>query len=409
MIEAELPSNEPERIHTLHQYQIMDTEDEECFNDLVQLAANICNVPISIISLLDDKRSWFKSAHGVPRGDEIDRKFSICSHAILQPEVFIVEDTSLDPRFVDNPIVTGDLNVRFYAGAPLKTSDGHHLGTLCILDSKPRKLEPAQVEGLRILAHQVMAHLELRKSHRAVEDSNDKLKEINASKDKFFSIIAHDLRAPFHGILGFSEVLETEIDDLDEKGIRDIAGYLRSTAHATFRLLENLLQWAMSEGGAIIYRPLDVQIDQVFQTVFEVLGAMAQKKNVALHNDADPQLTVYVDLNMMTSVLQNLTSNAIKFTHNGGHVYLSAQKVDNEIHISVRDTGVGMPQEQIKEFFMRQQPKSIKGTDGEKGTGLGLLLCRQFVEKNNGRVEITAKPNEGTTFTIMIPYRPPLS
>ena len=408
MIEAELPSNEPERLYALNQYQIMDTEDEECFNDLVQLAASICNVPISIISLLDDKRSWFKSAHGVERGAEVDRKFSICSHAILQPEVFIVEDTNLDERFVDNPTLNGDLNVRFYAGAPLKTSDGHILGTLCILDSKPRKLEQGQIEALRILAHQVMAHLELRKSHRALEDSNEKLKEINFNKDKFFSIIAHDLRAPFHGILGFSEVLETEIEDLDEKGIRDIAGYLRSTAHATFRLLENLLQWAMSEGGAIIYRPQDVQIEQVFQTVFEVLGAMAQKKNVILHNEADPRLTVFVDLNMMTSVLQNLTSNAVKFTRSGGHVYLSAHKVDEEIHITVRDTGIGMPEEQIREFFMRQQPKSIKGTDGEKGTGLGLLLCRQFVEKNNGRIEINSKPNEGTTFTIMIPYKPPI-
>lgn len=408
MIEAELPGNEAERLQALRQYYVMDTDDEECFRDLVQLAAKICDVPISIISLLDDERSWFKSAHGLPRG-EVDRKYSICSHAILQPEIFIVEDTQLDPRFVNNPIVTGDLNVRFYAGAPLKTACGHHLGTLCILDSKPRQIDPDQIETLRILAHQVMAHLELRKSHRELEIVNEKLREINANKDKFFSIIAHDLRAPFHGILGFSEVLETEIEDLDEKGIRDIAGYLRSTAHATFRLLENLLQWAMSEGGAIIYRPQDVQIEQVFQSVFEVLSAMAQKKNIILHNDASPDLTVYVDLNMMTSVLQNLTSNAIKFTKNGGHVYLSAHKIGNEIKIAVRDTGVGMPEEQIQEFFMRQQPKSIKGTDGEKGTGLGLLLCRQFVEKNNGRVVIDSKINEGTTFNIIIPLGPRVS
>ncbi|MDR9778523.1 histidine kinase dimerization/phospho-acceptor domain-containing protein, partial [Rhizobium hidalgonense] len=131
-----------------------------------------------------------------------------------------------------------------YAGAPLTSSSGHHLGTLCVLDTKARTISDEQLDALRILAHQVMAHLELRKSHQALEMNNEKLREINASKDKFFSIIAHDLRAPFHGILGFSEVLETEIEELDEKGIRDIAGYLRSTAHATFRLLENLLQWA---------------------------------------------------------------------------------------------------------------------------------------------------------------------
>ncbi|XID75716.1 ATP-binding protein [Alkanindiges sp. WGS2144] len=405
MVEAELPGNELERVQVLQTYSIMDTDEEACFNDLVQLAARICGAPIAVISLLDRERSWFKSSYGLPRG-EVERRLSICSHAILQPEIFIVEDTHQDQRFADNPVVNGDLNIRFYAGAPLKTACGHQLGTLCILDSKPRSLDADQLDALRILAHQVMAHLELRKSYQAIQLANEKLREINASKDKFFSIIAHDLRAPFHGILGFSEVLETEIEELDEKGIRDIAGYLRSTAHATFRLLENLLQWAMSEGGAIVYKPQEVHIEQVFQVIFEVLGAMAQKKNVALHSDVSPELTVFVDINMITSVLQNLCSNALKFTRSGGHVYLSAQEVANEVQIKIRDTGIGMSEEQIQDFFNRQQPRSIKGTDGEKGTGLGLLLCRQFVEKNNGRVQIESRPNEGTTFTISIPVGP---
>ncbi len=402
MIEAELPMNEVERIQVLQEYGILDTGEEACFNDLVQLAAKICDAPISIISLLDQDRSWFKSSFGLPRG-QVDRKYSICSHAILQTEVFVVEDTTLDERFADNPIVSGDLNVRFYAGAPLTSSTGHHLGTLCVLDSKARTISDEQVNALRILAHQVMAHLELRKSHQALEINNEKLREINANKDKFFSIIAHDLRAPFHGILGFSEVLETEIEELDEKGIRDIAGYLRSTAHATFRLLENLLQWAMSEGGALVHHPQEVQVEQVFQTIFEILGAMAQKKNIMLHSDVCPELHCFVDINMMTSVLQNLCSNALKFTRSGGHVYLSAHRSGSEVYITVRDTGIGMTKEQIDDFFSRQQPRSLKGTDGEKGTGLGLLLCRQFVEKNNGKMLIESKIDEGTTFTITLP------
>ena len=402
MIEAELPNNEVERMQVLQEYGILDTGEEACFNDLVQLAAKICGAPISIISLLDQDRSWFKSSYGLPRG-QVERKLSICSHAILQPDVFVVEDTILDSRFIDNPIVSGDLNVRFYAGAPLTTYSGHHLGTLCVLDSKARTISDEQIDALRILANQVVIHLELRKSHQALEINNEKLREINASKDKFFSIIAHDLRAPFHGILGFSEVLETEIEDLDQKGIRDIASYLRSTAHATFRLLENLLQWAMTEGGALVHRPQDVQIEQVFQTIFEILGAVAQKKNIVLHSDVSPDLHCFVDINMMTSVLQNLCSNALKFTRNGGHVYLSAYQSGNEVFINVRDTGIGMTETQIQDFFTRQQPHSLKGTEGEKGTGLGLLLCRQFVEKNNGKMLITSKIDEGTTFTITLP------
>ena len=141
MIEAELPMNEVERIQVLQEYGILDTGEEACYDDLVKLAAKISDAPISIVSLLDQDRSWFKSSFGLPRG-EVDRKYSICSHAILQPEVFIVEDTALDERFADNPIVSGDLNVRFYAGAPLTSSTGHHLGTLCILDTLIEKLVP---------------------------------------------------------------------------------------------------------------------------------------------------------------------------------------------------------------------------------------------------------------------------
>lgn len=406
MIVADLPENEFERVQLLNQYNIMDTAAEQCFDELVLLASRICEAPISIISLLDHDRSWFKSAYGTPRG-EVERKYSICSHAILQPEVFVVEDTLADERFIDNPTLRGELNVRFYAGAPLKTSCGHHLGTLCILDSKPRTLNENQIETLRILAHQVVTQLELRRKNEEIQLANRKLTEINASKDKFFSIIAHDLRAPFHGILGFSEVLETEIETLDEQGIRDIAGYLRSTANATFKLLENLLQWAMSEGGTVVYRPREVDIDHIFQNICEILNAIARQKNIRVHCDAEHGLIGFVDINMLTSVLQNLTSNALKFTTSNGHIYLTARRQGEQVSISVRDTGIGMSKEALESFNNRQQIISQKGTDGEKGAGLGLLLCRQFIEKNQGTLTVKTAPNEGTEFTILIPAHDP--
>ncbi len=277
MIEAKLPENELGRMHALNEYQILDTMAEQCLDDLVLLASKICEAPVSIISLIDESRSWFKSSYGVPRG-EVERKYSICSHAILQQDIFIIEDTLLDERFHDNPTVKSDLGIRFYAGAPLKTYDGFNLGTLCVLDSKPRQLTSDQCQALAVLAAQVVQQFELRKSNFEIQQKNKELEYLNASKDKFFSIIAHDLRAPFHGILGFSDVLETEIETLDEQGIRDIAGYLRSTAQATFKLLENLLQWAMSEGGAIVYNPQSVNMAELMSDVCEILQAVAQKK-----------------------------------------------------------------------------------------------------------------------------------
>lgn len=402
MVEAELSKNEVERISALDEYQILDTMAEQCLDDLVQLTSKICEAPVSIISLIDEKRSWFKSSHGVPRG-EVDRKYSICSHAILQDEVFVVEDTLLDERFHDNPIVRGDLNVRFYAGAPLKTCDGFNLGTLCILDSKPRQFNDFQSHALAVLATQVVQQFELRKSNLEIQLKNKELQELNESKDRFFSIIAHDLRAPFHGILGFTDVLETEIETLDEKGIRDIASYLRSTAQATFKLLENLLQWAMSEGGAMVYQPQSVNISETLCDVCEILKALAQKKNIEIECDVEVDLHCFFDLNMLLSVLQNLVSNALKFTPTGRKIYLSAMIKNDLVEICIKDTGIGMSDEALQNFNARQQIRSEKGIDGEKGSGLGLLLCRQFIEKNSGQLMVETEKNVGTTFFIRLP------
>ncbi|BBF76588.1 MAG: GAF domain-containing sensor histidine kinase [Acinetobacter ursingii] len=402
MIEAKLPENELGRMHALNEYQILDTMAEQCLDDLVLLASKICEAPVSIISLIDESRSWFKSSYGVPRG-EVERKYSICSHAILQQDIFIIEDTLLDERFHDNPTVKSDLGIRFYAGAPLKTYDGFNLGTLCVLDSKPRQLTSDQCQALAVLAAQVVQQFELRKSNFEIQQKNKELEYLNASKDKFFSIIAHDLRAPFHGILGFSDVLETEIETLDEQGIRDIAGYLRSTAQATFKLLENLLQWAMSEGGAIVYNPQSVNMAELMSDVCEILQAVAQKKSIQIECNIEKDLYCFVDLNMMLSVFQNLISNALKFTPNGGQIYISALTQNGQVEITVRDTGVGMSDESFQNFNQRKQIRSEKGTDGEKGSGLGLLLCLQFIEKNRGNVQVTTQKGEGTVFTIYLP------
>ncbi|WP_151722747.1 GAF domain-containing sensor histidine kinase [Acinetobacter ursingii] len=402
MIEAKLPENELGRMHALNEYQILDTMAEQCLDDLVLLASKICEAPVSIISLIDESRSWFKSSYGVPRG-EVERKYSICSHAILQQDIVIIEDTLLDERFHDNPTVKSDLGIRFYEGAPLKTYDGFNLGTLCVLDSKPRQLTSDQCQALAVLAAQVVQQFELRKSNFEIQQKNKELEYLNASKDKFFSIIAHDLRAPFHGILGFSDVLETEIETLDEQGIRDIAGYLRSTAQATFKLLENLLQWAMSEGGAIVYNPQSVNMAELMSDVCEILQAVAQKKSIQIECNIEKDLYCFVDLNMMLSVFQNLISNALKFTPNGGQIYISALTQNGQVEITVRDTGVGMSDESFQNFNQRKQIRSEKGTDGEKGSGLGLLLCLQFIEKNRGNVQVTTQKGEGTVFTICLP------
>jgi GAF domain-containing protein len=162
---APIPKNESRRLKVLWQYDVLDTVPEEVFDDLTDLAAHICNSPIALISLVDEDRQWFKSRSGISI-TETSRDISFCAHAILRDGLFIIPDTTKDARFKDNPLVTGKQKIRFYAGAPLITPDGHALGTLCVMDHHPRTLDEDQKEALRVLAHHVVSQLELRRHAR---------------------------------------------------------------------------------------------------------------------------------------------------------------------------------------------------------------------------------------------------
>src|SRR3989449_2513436 len=177
---APLPKNEKQRLKVLWQYSVLDTMPEEIFDDLTELAARICEAPVAMITLVDEKRQWFKSKVGVSI-NETSRDISFCSHAITQPGLFIVPDATKDERFADNPLVTSDPKVRFYAGAPLVTADGYALGTLCVIDKVPRELRPEQKQALRILARHVVTQLELRR--RSGELANARQERDRIQKD----------------------------------------------------------------------------------------------------------------------------------------------------------------------------------------------------------------------------------
>ena len=174
---APLPKNEVPRLKILWQYDVLDTVPEEVFDDLTDLAAHICEAPVALISLVDENRQWFKSRVGTSI-KETSRDISFCAHAILNDGLLVVSDASKDPRFRDNPQVTGPQKIRFYAGAPLVTPDGHALGTLCVLDRKPRKLRSEQMKALRVLAHHVVSQLELRRhAHELIAAREDGRKQ----------------------------------------------------------------------------------------------------------------------------------------------------------------------------------------------------------------------------------------
>lgn len=239
MRSADLHPQEAERLAVLRRYEVLDTEDEVVFDELTTLAGEICGTPISLISLVDEHRQWFKSKVGL-EAPETDRSLAFCSHAILHEKVFEVADASQDERFFDNPLVTSAPDIRFYAGAPLVSPDGLPLGTLCVIDTKPQKLTENQRRALQILAKQVISQLELRLQ-------NKKQERLNKIQSRIFSVIAHDLRSAFSGVLGVTKIFSEKGQQLSAERFRKLSVGAMVSAQEVFQLLEELLQWSRQQ------------------------------------------------------------------------------------------------------------------------------------------------------------------
>lgn len=233
--------------------------------------------------------------------------------------------------------------------------------------------------------------------------SEQELKELNASKDKFFSIVAHDLRSPFSSLLNFSEFLVEDIDELSKEEIKSFAEKINESSKNVFALLENLLQWSRIQTGKIPYEPTTFNIYHKINQIINLLKNNAEDKKINIINEVAPTTLVFADEDMIFSVMQNLLSNAIKFTRENGSIIFKSQIRDNDVELSVKDNGVGIKEEDLKKLFRIDVHHTTYGTKEEKGSGLGLLLCKEMVERNRGKIWVTSKVGEGTTFTFTIP------
>jgi len=242
-----------------------------------------------------------------------------------------------------------------------------------------------------------------KKAEESLIQSEKELRQLNATKDKLFSIVAHDLRSPFQPILSFSEILSSEIETLDQNEIKNFAKDIHNVSQNVFLLIENLLEWAKTQTENIQFKPTDLNLMNVVNDGFNYLRENATQKQIILKNEIAPSMMVTADALMLRSVFQNLISNAIKFTHSGGIVTVKAFEKDSFIEISVEDSGVGISEERIQRMFQIEHTTSTKGTNHEKGTGLGLILSKEFVEKHGGQIRVESELNKGSRFIISLP------
>jgi signal transduction histidine kinase len=242
--------------------------------------------------------------------------------------------------------------------------------------------------------------------YRIVKDSliesNEALKILNTTKDKFFSIIAHDLRRPFQSLLSYSELLSKEIESLSHEEIILFSKGLNDNLKNLYGLLENLLHWSMMQRNLLEHNPVNLNLHDVVNKIIGVSNQSAMEKIISLSNNIETGTFVYADVDMLRSVVQNLIINAIKFTPTGGKIIVSSIEKDSFVEVSVQDTGMGIESEKSSELFNFNTIFTTEGTGGEKGTGLGLPLCKEFIERNGGKIWVESELGKGSKFTFTL-------
>lgn len=267
--------------------------------------------------------------------------------------------------------------------------------------TKPPKSD--EIDRAIIIA--IARHADLMKSQKLIndlEDSRKKLDELNASKDRFFSILAHDLRSPVSALAVFSDQLVHNLDTLSKPELVEYLSVIHNTSKSLSELLENLLLWAGFQINRVEFKMTNFCLHEIVNSVSILFQASLQSKEIRLHNNIPSDIQVYADMEMVQTILRNLVSNAVKFTPKGGKIEILAEMDDNYIIITVKDNGIGISESNIAKIFKIDEQFSSIGTDGEKGTGLGLLLCQEMVKKNGGEIWVESIPGDGTSFSFTL-------
>jgi signal transduction histidine kinase len=398
MISAPPPDNESERLSWLQALDILDTFEEQAYDDLTRLAAQICDTPIALVSLIDRDRQWFKSHYGLA-ARETPREQAFCAHAIRDNQLFIIEDSETDERFHDNPLATGAPHVKFYAGMPLEVRDGVCLGTLCVIDTKPRTLTPDQKAALEALARQVVSQLMLRQKVKELE-------KLDQAKDEFVSMVSHELRTPLTSIKGALSLLldaKSRIPDAQQQEMTQIAS---RNADRLLSIVNDILDVTKLEAGKLDLHQDRLNVSQLVERAIELNAPFCAQCHCRLDFTTPTiieSLTVNGDEQRLLQVMANLISNAAKFSPHHSVVKVSARPHGDRIRISVTDQGPGISPGDEARVFQRFSQLHNRGNNKLPGTGLGLNICKHIVESHGGSIGFASVPHQATTFYFTLP------
>ncbi len=268
---------------------------------------------------------------------------------------------------------------------------------------KERHWQEEDIDLLRTVSEMIGLYIDNENNKEIIISRNKQLDQMNATKDKFFSIVAHDLKNPFNSVITLSELLINNILEFDKKDITKMAETIYSTGKNTYKLLENLLVWSRSQTGKIKFNPEKLLVDNLFNMIIDMYQNNASVKNIKITSHIDNDMIIFADRNMISTIIRNLLNNAIKFTHKNGSVHLSAIRKNGFNMISVKDTGIGMEKQTVSKLFKIHEKVSTPGTENEQGTGIGLFLCKEFAQKHQGDIIVTSEPGKGSDFIFTFP------
>lgn len=268
------------------------------------------------------------------------------------------------------------------------------------LNFYPHRKSNKRIDGIIATAKDIT---DQKKAEKDLKESEARLKELNATKDKLFSIIGHDLKGPLNNILGFSELIEQGYDKYSAKELRRYNKMIYQLSLTVSNLLENLLTWSRAQREKIVVTPINISLRFIVDRCYNLVDQTASHKEIRLKNNIPSDTVIFADEEMITTVVRNLVSNAIKFTPRSGTITTSSEINKTNVIISIKDTGVGIPKKNMPFLFQPDENHTNLGTEGEKGTGLGLIICKDFVEKNGGQIWVESEPGSGSTFYISLP------
>ena len=382
----EVPKNQAQRLAALRSYAILDTPREGAFDDIVGLAVFICQTPMVVINFIDAGRQWFKAEIGLGVR-EMPLDISICAHAILQPGLFIVPDLREDNRFSANPLVTGDSAIRFYAGALLQSPDGYALGTICVMDTKPRTLSEEQKILLLSLARQTMLQLELRKTLAMAARAH-------RYRSRLMAVAGHDLKQPLQVIMMVLDILEAKLVDPNAKPRLQLAH------EAIERMATGLDQLA---SASILDQESDIPTLRTF-SIADILDSIdATWREHAAHKGVRLRVMyssarVLSDVAMLRTMIGNLVGNAIKYTPRGS-VLVGCRRLKNELLIQVVDSGIGIEAARMQALFAAFHQEDARS----EGLGLGLSIVQRTAEALGHRIRVQSRVGRGSLFSICVP------